>query len=92
VPYAPPKPRPAAPCRQALPGASASDHELLAELGRLLLAGGPGLPVDAAAASDAYSRAAEAAEAAFKGKLAARYYELAAQADATAEEAGGGGD
>jgi hypothetical protein len=72
---------------QALPGASAADHELLAELGRVLLAGGPGLAPDAAGASDAYSRAAAAAEAAFKGKLAARYYEAAARADAAAEEA-----
>ncbi|KIZ00948.1 hypothetical protein MNEG_7012 [Monoraphidium neglectum] len=71
---------------EGLPGGTQAPHELHAELARLLLAGGPGLPPDPAAAAEAYTLAAEAAEAAFKGKLAARFYELAAQAEAAADE------
>lgn len=73
---------------QSLPGGGAADHELWAALGALLAAGGPGLQRDCAGAVDAYNAAAEAAEAAFKGKLAARYYEAAAAAEAAAD----GGD
>ena len=78
---------------QALPGAAASEHELRAELGRLLLAGGEGLPRDPAAAAEAFAAAAAAAEAAFRGKAAARCWELAAEAEAAAaaDEAGEGG-
>lgn len=83
--------RPAAPGPpKALPGGCQEEHELRAELARLLLSGGPGLRRDPAAAAEAYGAAAEAAEAAFKGKVAARYYELQAGAEAVAEEEGEG--
>lgn len=48
----------------------------------------PLLP-DPAAAAEAFNTAAEEASAAFKGKLAQRYFERAAEAEAAAEEQGG---
>lgn len=48
------------------------------------------LAPDPAAAADAFNAAAEEASAAFKGKLAQRYFEAAAQAEAAAEAAADG--
>lgn len=43
---------------------------------------------DPAAATEAFNAAAEEASAAFKGKLAQRYFERAAEAEAVVEEGG----
>jgi hypothetical protein len=70
---------------QSLPGGGATRWELLAQLGDLLLAEHPGCPQDPSEAAAAFNEAAEAATAAGKGRLAARYYERAAEAEAAAE-------
>lgn len=46
----------------------------------------PALRPDPAAAAEAFNTAAEEASAAFKGKLAQRYFERAAEAEAAADE------
>jgi hypothetical protein len=51
------------------------------------LLGSVPLRPDPAAAAEAFNAAAEEASAAFKGKLAQRYFERAAEAEAAAEEA-----
>ncbi|KAG2449797.1 hypothetical protein HYH02_005320 [Chlamydomonas schloesseri] len=70
----------------ALPGASAARYEVLFSYGSLLLSGGEGLAADPAKAAELLEAAAEAASEAGKGKLAQRYYEQAAKAQAACEE------
>ncbi|GFR42631.1 hypothetical protein Agub_g3567 [Astrephomene gubernaculifera] len=72
----------------ALLGASAAKYEILSQYGSVLLSGGPGLPPNPARAAELLEEAAEEAGAAGKGKLAQKYYELAARAQAMCEEEG----
>jgi len=64
-----------------LAGGAPTRYEALASLGKLLLEGGEGLEPDLEGAAEALNEAAELATEAGKGKLAQRYYELAAQAE-----------
>lgn len=68
--------------------AAASDLDLCPDLEGQPLLGSAQLLPDPAAAAEAFNAAAEEASAAFKGKLAQRYFERAAEAEAAAEEEG----
>ncbi|GLI63916.1 hypothetical protein VaNZ11_007055 [Volvox africanus] len=70
----------------ALPGASAEKYEILFQYGNLLLSGGPGMPPQPARAAEVLEQAAEEAGAVGKGKLAQKYYEVAARAQAMCED------
>ncbi|GIL71722.1 hypothetical protein Vretifemale_2235 [Volvox reticuliferus] len=70
----------------ALPGASAAKYEILFQYGNVLLSGGPGMPPQPARAAELLEQAAEEAGAVGKGKLAQKYYEVAARAQAMCEE------
>ncbi|KAG2490554.1 hypothetical protein HYH03_010948 [Edaphochlamys debaryana] len=70
----------------ALPGAATPKYEVLYKYGSLLLSGGEGLAPDPKRAAELLEQAAEEAEGAGKGKLAQRYYEAAARAQALCEE------
>ncbi|VDK33917.1 unnamed protein product [Taenia asiatica] len=63
-------------------------HRLLARLAEMYEVGGHGLQADLTMAGDLYTEAAEAATQQTDGRLAAKYFELADEAYAKAEEGG----
>lgn len=69
--------------------AAASDLALVQDEEEEALLGNMGVLLpDPAAAAEAFNAAAEEASAAFKGKLAQRYFERAAEAEVVVEEGG----
>lgn len=77
-------------CHAGVPAgaAAASDLALVQDEEEAALLGNMAMLPDPAAAAEAFNAAAEEASAAFKGKLAQRYFERAAEAEAVAEEGG----
>lgn len=75
---------------QGLPGGSLCSYELLALMAEIYVAGSAGVTRNPARAAEYYTSAAELAAASFKGKLASRYYEMAARAEAAVDEDEGG--
>ena len=61
-------------------------YEILYQYGNALLTGGPGLQPAPGRAAELLDQAAEEAGAAGKGKLAQKYYEAAAKAQAMVDD------
>lgn len=68
-------------------GAGKPSYELLAAKAELLMRGGPGLFPDPATAAECLYEAAQQATDARRGKRAAHFFELAAEAEGLAAEA-----